>query len=360
MAFVYRKTTKTRGRNGKTKRVKRGGYRAVYVDAKGRQHDEVLKLPNGQRVYDRAVAEEQVRRIKKRVEREAAGIIDPMVKAAATPIRVVLARYVRHLRRKRVGRRHIRQVVACIKAMMESGHMERLADFNVTNIDKALGTVADKSRAARTINVYRQCCFSLAEWAVKNELLDRNPAAVIDRRNEAADTRKVRRSLTVDQAYRLLGVGGPRRLYYAVALWTGLRVKETLALQWGDIDFDGDRPGIRLRATATKSKRADELPLHPDLARSLQEAKPPFAKPTDRVCSSRSQPCGRSKAAGITVTASVSTSVVTWTGRESPLRMTGAALLTGTPFAPRSYRGWACSASIRVHRSLWLAMHPRG
>ncbi len=138
-------------------------------------------------------------------------------------------------------------------------------------------------RAPRTINVYRQCCFSLAEWAVKNELLDRNPVAVIDRRNEAADTRKVRRSLTVDEVYRLLGVSRPRTLFYVAGLLTGLRVKETRALQWGDIDFDGDRPAIRLRAAATKSKRADELPLHPDLATALRDAKPPFAKLTDRV-----------------------------------------------------------------------------
>ena len=77
--------------------------------------------------------------------------------------------------------------------------MQRLADFNVSSIDKALGTVVDKGRSPRTVNVYRRCCHSLAEWAVKNELLDRNPVALIERRNEAADTRKVRRSLTADE-----------------------------------------------------------------------------------------------------------------------------------------------------------------
>jgi len=45
------------------------------------------------------------------------------------------------------------------------------------------------------------------------------------------------------------------------------------------------RPSVRVRADVkgNKSKRADELPLHPDLAEAMRQAKPPFAKPTDRV-----------------------------------------------------------------------------
>jgi len=109
-------------------------------------------------------------------------------------------------------------------------------------------------------------------------IIERNPAAAVERR-------KKRRALTIDQGRRLLEVCGPRRLRYSIHLWAGLRVSETGALQWRnlDLDPDGDRPCIRLRAETTKSKRADELPLHTDLAEALRDAKPPFAKPTDRV-----------------------------------------------------------------------------
>jgi len=105
----------------------------------------------------------------------------------------------------------------------------------------------------------------------------------VERRNEAIDTRKTRRSLSVDEAYRLLGVCGPRRLFYSIQTWAGLRVGETAALEWRDLILDGDRPAIRLRAETTKAKRADEAPLHPDLVTALSEAKPEFAQPTDRV-----------------------------------------------------------------------------
>ena len=64
----------------------------------------------------------------------------------------------------------------------------------------------------------------------------------------------------------------------------GLRVGEILALEWRDfVDLEAGRPCIQLRAAATKAKRADELPLHPDLVEALAAAKPPFAQPEDRV-----------------------------------------------------------------------------
>ncbi len=88
---------------------------------------------------------------------------------------------------------------------------------------------------------------------------------------------------TVDEAYRPLQVAEPRRLFYSVQLWTGLRVGEAAALQWGDVLLEGDRPCIRLRAATTKARRADELPLHPDLVEALTAAKPPFAQPKDKV-----------------------------------------------------------------------------
>ena len=65
-------------------------------------------------------------------------------------------------------------------------------------------------------------------------------------------------------------------------LYTGLRVSETAALEWRDLILDAT-PAIRLRAGTTKSKRADEIELRPELAAELKEEQPPFALPTDRV-----------------------------------------------------------------------------
>ena len=105
----------------------------------------------------------------------------------------------------------------------------------------------------------------------------------IGRRDEAGDVRKVRRALSVEEAYRLLGTSESRRLFYAVRLWTRPRVGEAATLEWRDLDLDADRPAITLRGVTMKSKRADVAPLHPDVAKLLPTAKPPFARPTDTV-----------------------------------------------------------------------------
>ncbi|NOT00223.1 MAG: site-specific integrase [Phycisphaerales bacterium] len=115
------------------------------------------------------------------------------------------------------------------------------------------------------------------------KLRQANPVERIAVRNESGDQRKKRRALTVDEAYRLLDASGPRRLFYTIQLWTGLRVNETRTLEWRDVVLDGPRPVLRLRAAATKAKRADELPLHPDLAAELRAIRPVDAAPTDRV-----------------------------------------------------------------------------
>ncbi len=170
------------------------------------------------------------------------------------------------------------------KWIIERVSLSRLADFNEENIDRALGMIADRGKSPRTANAYREVAYALGKWSLKvAKTLDHNPVAEIDKRDERVDTRKVRRSLTVDQACKLLRVCGPCKLSCSVQLWIGLRVSETAALEWRDLDLDGSRPAIQPRAATTKAKRGDVLPLHPDLANALAEARPAFTEPTDRV-----------------------------------------------------------------------------
>jgi hypothetical protein len=64
---------------------------------------------------------------------------------------------------------------------------------------------------------------------------------------------------------------------------TGLRVNEVRQLEWRDLHLTEDAPYIRLRAQTTKANRSDDVDLHPALAKALIDAKPHFARPTDRV-----------------------------------------------------------------------------
>ncbi len=96
--FAYRPTREA----GKKSRF----YWAWYREADGHEKNDGLKLSDGDGVTDKSVAEELLRQILNRVERESAGLIDQMVEAASKPIRSLIAGYIRHLRRERYTRTH--------------------------------------------------------------------------------------------------------------------------------------------------------------------------------------------------------------------------------------------------------------
>jgi integrase len=280
------KPCKTISKNGKTQRLESPVYWARYRDSNGKRRCHGLRLPNGSKVTDKTVAEKLLRDIVQNVERRSAGLIDRGVESAAMPIRIALADYVRTIRGRGRCYRYVQHVCRSSKRLFELAGIERLAQFTAANIERGIATLARqtfKERKAgpvaftlspKMLNEYRAAAFGFGQWAtVTAELIDSNPVTKVSRREVRGDIRKVRRALTIDEAYRLLGVCGPRRLFYAVQLWSGLRVAETKALAWLDIDLDGDRPCIRLRAATTKAKRGDVLPLHRDLAKMLAAAR---------------------------------------------------------------------------------------
>ncbi|MHC4064441.1 MAG: tyrosine-type recombinase/integrase [Planctomycetota bacterium] len=99
--------------------------------------------------------------------------------------------------------------------------------------------------------------------------------------NRGQRTAKVRPEV-LERARRL---GRERRLAYTLAIWAGLRRSELAALAWGDADLDSLVPVIRLRAETTKSKRADRIAIHPQLADELRALRPVDARPDTPVVS---------------------------------------------------------------------------
>jgi len=283
MAFVFRPVV-IRKKNGKTIKRRSAFYWAEYVDTDGQMRREALKLPNGERITDRRAAEAALRELLTRTERKAVGLVDLAVENAGLSFRSVLARFAWHLRAKRRTPYHITKTLRRVKWLSKTGGIERLSQLNEPNISKALAVLANRRVSPKTLNDYRAAVNTVCMWAVRvAKLLDRNPVEAVPRQETNGDIRKVRRALTPDEAERLLAVSKNRSLWYEVAMFTGLRVSEQKALRWQDLELEGDRPVIHLRATATKSRRADSVPLRPSLAAKLTVTKPRFARPTDRV-----------------------------------------------------------------------------
>jgi len=283
MAFVYKPVVTSR-KNGKQRRRRSRYYWASYTDVSGKKIRRVMKLSNGSKITNRRVAEAELRQLVQQLERKSAGLVDPSVESARIPIRVVLARFVRHLRALRRSRIHVFKTRQRVKWLAEHGEINQLADVTGSNISKALRILSNRNRAPKTINDYRAAMFGMCQWALKVErLIDRNPLESVPLIEINGDVRKVRRALTPVEAVRLLDNAGPRALWYELAMFTGLRVSEIAALEWRDIEVEGARPSIRLRAKTTKAKRADRIPLRIDLVTKLVAARPTFAIPTHHV-----------------------------------------------------------------------------
>ena len=279
MASVYRPVV-TEVRAGKRRRRRGRFYWVSYKDAAGNPTRRVLRLDNGQRITDKEVAETAKRRLMLRTQQEAAGLRDPFVEAAKIPIRKVLADFLRHLRRKGRPYKYLHRVAHDVQEVVGLVGIEKLGKLAPDAVDVALGKLADRGLAPKTVNAYRDCVHAMAEWAVKYaRILASNPISAIPRREIAGDVRKIRRALTHKEMGRLLAICGPRRLVYLMAVFTGLRMGEMKALRWSECELDTEYPVLALRAVATKSRRQDVIPLRSDLTAVLRQARPQFIAP---------------------------------------------------------------------------------
>ncbi len=141
--------------------------------------------------------------------------------------------------------------------------------------------------AAKTQNEYLAVAKAFCNWCVSNNRLAGNPLASVSK-IEHVEKVYERRALTLEEARRFIEHAGPRRLVYLFALSSGLRRSEIGQLQWGDVRIGPDEktPYIALRASTTKARRADTLPLRDDIADELRAIMPADAKPTEKVFAS--------------------------------------------------------------------------
>lgn len=95
-----------------------------------------------------------------------------------------------------------------------------------------------KPLAPKTIWNYYSFCSAVMAWAVKNEVIDRNPCTIAAPKKppskvECLDDVGARRLLEQLEQEPL-----QERAFFTLALLTGYRLGELLGLEWPDIDFE--------------------------------------------------------------------------------------------------------------------------
>ncbi len=267
-------------------------------------------------------------RLERESARRAEGLTSAVDERAARPIAEHIEAFVAKVRAGQRHERYVQQVEARLKLVVARTGAARIVDLDPAAI---LRTLSEHRRASKNNprgkplsviakNEYLGTLKSFTKWAVESRYVPHDPLAALkklDRR--AALPVHPRRSLTPDEVARLLdaaerrplvelrtvrtgaNVGQPvanvrraarrraeqlgleRRIAYLIAVWTGLRRGEIGALTWGDLDLDGAVAVIRLRAETTKSRRADRVVMHPQLAEALREYRSSGAKQADHI-----------------------------------------------------------------------------
>lgn len=126
-----------------------------------------------------------------------------------------------------------------------------------------------------TRNGYLRSVKDFAHWMTKHGRAARMPdgLALLGLATVAPHERKIqRRALTDDECAKLMRAPMPRRAWYALALYAGLRRSEINRLNPGDV-----QGGVV--AIWGKSQRAETVPVCDALAAVLEDCPPPYAVP---------------------------------------------------------------------------------
>ena len=299
------------------KRQMTGRWMACWTDGQGRARQSTCTGSKADAL-----------RMARRLEREAQ--VGGQVRAGhdrfesfwVTPIAENVEAYLASLRYKRRHESHIGQMRSILTKVFGAAGVITLRDLDSVVVSEAINELTKSRRkfetattvpavlSDRTKSNYGVRVRSFGKWLVKVGRTQHNVLAGVDTVGGSAirvvhgrralsrgevtqlldaalqrpveEARIIRRGARVGQPLarvspecleRLQRGGMERRTIYLLAVWTGLRRREIQDLRWSDCHLGVERPYIQLRAEATKSKRADRVPLHPEVVAQLHQWK---------------------------------------------------------------------------------------
>jgi len=248
------------------------------------------------------------RKLARRAALASVGQVDRFEEHRDIPVEKHLQEFIDGLWSAGRADRYVEQVEQRIRTILTGLKVKFLHELDPVAVDRYLTDLARKrDLSAITRNEYITSIKSFTKWAVTyRRMKDDVLAGLRLTERRGIEPAHPRRALSVDEIARLLDAaerrpllelqtirigpnaakpvakvkervaakakrkGRERRLVYTLAVWTGLRRGEIKQLTWGDIQLDTVPGHILLRAHTTKSKRADSLPIHPQLGDALR------------------------------------------------------------------------------------------
>lgn len=185
---------------------------------------------------------------------------------------------------KRVGclPRYVHDLETVLASFGKRCRVRTLADLTRERLVEFMRQRSADGLTPRSVKNEAAIVVAFGRWLTEHRRVDANPVGAIPR-IDLSERAVERRALERDEMARLLAAAPKRALIYKFAASTGLRHVEIKRLRWSDVRLDDDRPHLQLRAAATKSRRADVVPLTAHLADLLRAHRPAGWQPTGKV-----------------------------------------------------------------------------
>lgn len=160
--------------------------------------------------------------------------------------------------------RHLSQKIAVIKDFIERMDVTALEDVTVDAVENYVACLMDRGLAPKTVANRRGDIGRFCKWLCRRKYMRENPVLCVE-------PPKIRPTEIVylDEAEFQQAVRIARKVPAAmVALYTGARVSEIMALRWRDIQTGPTGAFIVFGGTVpTKTDKVRSVPLHPILVR---------------------------------------------------------------------------------------------
>lgn len=238
-----------------------------------------VTLDDGTRIQRRAATLDEARRVLAELElRKSGGIITPTDRLSVSEWLDSWLAAVAPTLDRNSARRYREQIDRRLRPAI--GHL-RLSALRTPHIEQVIAQAWDAGLSASTIELTWVVVNAALSRAVALGYLLRNPAAGVKRPragSKAAPYARQAVTLSEQQTIALLTAAAPERLFalFLLAIVTGARRGELLALRWSEIDFEGGRLTIAAKLSRLEHGFAIE-PRRKAGGQPVTVALPPFA-----------------------------------------------------------------------------------
>ena len=253
-------------------------YYIQYKDASGTRQ----RVPG---YTDKEATLQLAAELERKAEHIQSGLADPHEGGKLRLLKEHLEDFCTHLRSELNSEKHVSITGTRIERIIAGCNFARWIDIVASEVVKWLAAQREAGNMGiKTSNYYLATLKQFCTWLEADGRVPKkkNPVEHLSAINADTDIRRERRAMTSEEFARLVKaansgpdvqcVSGPdRAMLYIVAAWTGYRREELASLTLSSFDFEVDPPTVQVKASYSKRRRNDIVPLHSAVVEQLKD-----------------------------------------------------------------------------------------